>query len=136
MDRHDIVFIQDKLSVIIGQPLGYNGREGDSVAVGFGELVEEDSTYYAEDGKLDRTQDGELATKKRMLNRYALHIECSLRFVCGDKVALGKREPLGFTGAPRRKHHSCGFGKTDTRSTPQHLIHLVFRHVRIRGPKK
>jgi hypothetical protein len=84
VNKQDIKYIQEKLSVLVDQPLRHISRGGGSIFIGFGELVKHDAMYFTESGKASR--------KKEMISRYALHIECSSRFVCGDKIVMAKYE--------------------------------------------
>jgi len=85
MNKQDIKFIQEKLSVIINQPLRSVSRGGGSIFVDFGELIEKDSWDLDEYGEV-------VNAGKIIVGKYALHIECCSRFICGDKVVMGKRD--------------------------------------------
>jgi len=83
MNRQDIKFIQEKLSIILHQPLRYVIRGGGSIFISFGELIEKDTW--------DRDENGNKVNERKILiGKYNLHIECNSRFICGDKVIMGK----------------------------------------------
>lgn len=84
MKKCDIDLISNKLSVLINQPLCSVSRGGGSIFIGFGELVEKDCWYLTEDKKA--------ALKKQLVGKYALHIECGSRFICGDEIIIAKRD--------------------------------------------
>ena len=83
MKRQDINLIKEKLSVLIDQPLQDISRGGGSIFISFGELIEKDVWNRDEDGN-------KINERKVLTGKYALHIECCSRFVCEDKVVLGK----------------------------------------------
>ena len=84
MKKQDLDFIQEKLNILLGQPLRSICRGGGSIFIGFGEPVEKDSAYFTEDGKA--------TVRKTMSDKYALHIECGSRFICGDEIIFAKRD--------------------------------------------
>lgn len=83
MNNKDIIYIKERLSVLINQPLQNVSRGGGSIFINFGDLIEKDTWDRDEEGK-------KVNERKILVGRYALHIECNSRFICGDKVVLAK----------------------------------------------
>lgn len=84
MNKQDIDLINNKLSVLRKKPLRYVNRGGGSIFMGFGELVEKNSAYF--------TKEGTATTRKKMVSKFALHMECSLRFTCGNDIIVAKSD--------------------------------------------
>lgn len=96
MNRKDVNYIQEWLSVLINQPLRSVSRGGGSVFVDFGELIEKDAW--------DRNEDGEKVNiRKILVGKHQLHIECNSRFICGDKVVLAKYDLYQPTSEQEKK---------------------------------
>jgi len=82
MNRKDITYLQEKLSVLIGQPLQNISRVGGTVFIEIGSIIEKKSLYRNKDGYAD--------VKKEKSGKYVLHIECNSRFSLGNRIIIGK----------------------------------------------
>lgn len=84
MNKKEKTAIIAKLSVLNDKMLRSVSRAGTMVSFGFGDLVE--STVA------QKTDDGKIITKKANVPQYALHIDCSFRINCGDKIMMSQRD--------------------------------------------
>ena len=92
MNRRSISAAMNTLSVLNQQQLNKITRGGASIFLSFGELIESESFYHNEDGKLAKSSNGNPLRKKKMVGKYALHFNCSMRLTYGDKVAFTKSD--------------------------------------------
>jgi hypothetical protein len=77
--------IQDRLAVLINQPMHSIFRESDEVFIDFGELVERDLWDFNEEKV-------KVCVGRGMIGKHTLDIECSFRFVCGDQVVIARSD--------------------------------------------
>lgn len=96
MNRKDIKFIQEWLSVLINQPIRTVSRGGGSIFISFGELIEKDAWNRDKEGK-------KINERKIFTGKYALHIECNSRFTCGDQVVMAKYDVYQPTSEQEKK---------------------------------
>jgi len=92
MNKKDIKFIEESLSVIIGQPLRDVTRSGPMMIIDFGELIEIDTFKLSKDGRIARDENEKPIPVKRMRGQYCLTPLCSMRFTCGDEVVFAKSD--------------------------------------------
>ncbi len=84
MNKKEKTTIIAKVSVLNNKMLRSVSRAGTMISFGFGDLVE--STVA------QKTDDGKIITKKADVPQYALHIDCSFRINCGDKIMMSQRD--------------------------------------------
>ena len=84
MNKLELSYTTETLSVLLKQPLNTIFRVGSSICLDFGELVEKRSAYL--------TTGKKVAYRNEQHGKYALHIECNSRLKCGEEIVLAKRD--------------------------------------------
>lgn len=93
MKKKDMDLIQEKIGVLIGQPLREIYRfAGASTHFGFGEMVETDVFERDESNKLVKGDDGKYVKTKGLRPKFALRNECCMRMTCGDEIVFAKHD--------------------------------------------
>ena len=92
MNKKDMKFIEESLSVILGQSLRNITRSGPMIIIDFGELIEIDTLKLSEDGRIARDKNGKPIPIKEMRGQHGFNILCSMRFTCGDEVIFAKSD--------------------------------------------
>ena len=82
MNKNEQDIILSRLLILTGQKLNQVSRAGTMINLGFGEFVKSKVAYKTEEGKYE--------TREVLTPKYALHIDCSFRVTCGDKIMLSK----------------------------------------------
>ena len=86
MNKKDIKFIEETLSIIISKPLRDITRSGSMIIIDFGELIEIDTFELSEDGRLARDENAKPIPVKKIRGQYCLTPLCSMRLSCGDEI--------------------------------------------------
>jgi len=92
MTKREILYIEETLSVLIGQPMHSLERIGPNLAANFGELIEIDTIKLGEDRRPVRDKNGRGIPTKRMEGKHVLESLCSSRFTCGDDIVFAKSD--------------------------------------------
>ena len=90
MKKNDIETIKKELAFLIGQHLRSIIRLESDIATEFGELIEMDTIYHNENGKIAYDADGKALMKEQKAGRYSLQASCNIRLTRGNEIIVGK----------------------------------------------
>lgn len=82
MDKRDIQYISEALTVLKNQKLPRVIRAATLAEFQFGDYIEKEFNHY-EKGKI-------MSTNRRMVPKLQLHVDCCFRLICGDTIILSR----------------------------------------------
>jgi len=85
MQKEEIKIIEEKLSLLLNQPLCYVNRAANMLDLGFGENITIERT-------IGRDKNGKLIKGVKEISKYILHADCFFRFTLEDQVILAKQD--------------------------------------------